>query len=130
MPNIQINKPKPTPKGDLHAVFAVTKRGRGYRKVRLSSWGTLSEIESVYNRLEAFNPVNKVLHTASGAIRSTGHTSTAGMHDDAPLGAGGGPVLFLAIRSQADTGWNKAPRCTAVRRDGMAAKARHGVRAL
>lgn len=115
---IEINKPRPAAKPNQHAVFALTKRGGGYRKVRLSAWGTLSEIESVYDRLEAFNPRNAVLHAPPQSAL------------DAPLGAGGGPILWLAIRSQADPQWNTAKRCTAVRRDKSARKARTGVRAL
>lgn len=86
----------PAAPADLHAVFAYTKRGRGHRKVRVSRYMSWSEALSVYERLERFNSVN------------------APTHVDPKLGAGGGPILWLAVRSKDDPHWNGAPRCTAV----------------
>lgn len=100
------------------AVFAYTKRGRGYRKVRVSEFMSQSEALDRYYRLDSYNPnQNRVSHADR-----TG--------EGAPLGAGGGPVLWLAVRPAADPNWNTAPRVTATLRTRAARNARAKVRAL
>ena len=124
-------KPQPAKTSDRAAVFALTKRGRGYRKVRVSGYMSYPEASEVYTRMEAYNVANvppfepfKVTTTPKG------FRSTEGLHKHAALGAGGGPIVYLAVRSEADPHWNHAPRVTAVPRTREARAARAKVRAL
>lgn len=118
-----ITKPKPVvraidTKGERHAVFAFTKRGGGFRRVRVSEWlPSYGDAVARYGKLESYNvDARRVSHDRTGT--------------DAPLGAGGGPIIYLAVRSERDPGWSSAPRYTAVPRTKAARKARAQVRAL
>ena len=129
-------KPQPAKTSDRAAVYAHTKRGRGYRIVRVSGFMSYPEAHEVYSRLEAYNargPLS-VLHTAGKMkgerLTPKGFISTAGMADDAALSAGGGPVLWLGVRYEDSPDVQGAPRVTAVPRTREARAARAKVRAL
>lgn len=96
-----------------HALFAYTKRGRGYRKVRVSGWMTYTAALERFSRAEAYHQRSIVQDPLT-----------------APLGAGGGPVLHLAVRSKQDPNWNRAARSTLVQRATAARKHRAAVRAI
>lgn len=120
--NITISKPISQPAvkaiaktggSKTDAVFAYTKSGGGFRRVRVSNFMPYGDAVEVFGRLEAF-------------LRNQPSKSAA----DSPLGAGGGPVVYLAVRSKDDPNWNTSPRATAVRRDKAARRARSGARAI
>lgn len=96
----------------LNTYVQAIRTAKGYRKVRVSAWMTYTAALERFSRAEAY------------------HQSIVQSPLTGPLGAGGGPVLHLAVRSKQDPNWNTAARSTLVQRASAARKHRAAVRAI